>query len=185
MTFLLVGGGGAALRAAIAVVGNQPQAQRRGGLQGLPDAQPHRVRRRRRRRRYRRRRHASTSTPTTPSRAATGWATRTASRSSSTRSPRSCCAWSIGAARGAASPTASVAVRPFGGMKKMRTWFAADKTGFHMLHTLFQTSLQLPAHPLRRDLRHQAYWSTTAAYAGRGRDRTARPARSARSRPRR
>jgi fumarate reductase flavoprotein subunit len=35
-----------------------------------------------------------------------------------------------------------VAVRPFGGMKKMRTWFAADKTGFHMLHTLFQTSLK-------------------------------------------
>ena len=35
-----------------------------------------------------------------------------------------------------------VAVRPFGGMKKMRTWFAADKTGFHMLHTLFQTSLR-------------------------------------------
>jgi fumarate reductase flavoprotein subunit len=27
-------------------------------------------------------------------------------------------------------------------MKKMRTWFAADKTGFHMLHTLFQTSLR-------------------------------------------
>src|SRR5258707_11538956 len=27
-------------------------------------------------------------------------------------------------------------------MKKMRTWFAADKTGFHMLHTLFQTSLK-------------------------------------------
>jgi fumarate reductase flavoprotein subunit len=36
----------------------------------------------------------------------------------------------------------SVAVRPFGGMKKQRTWFAADKTGFHILHTLFQTSLQ-------------------------------------------
>ncbi len=35
-----------------------------------------------------------------------------------------------------------IAVRPFGGMKKMRTWFAADKTGFHLLHTLFQTSLQ-------------------------------------------
>src|SRR5262252_2804217 len=35
-----------------------------------------------------------------------------------------------------------VAVRAFGGMKKMRTWFAADKTGFHMLHTLFQTTLQ-------------------------------------------
>jgi fumarate reductase flavoprotein subunit len=38
-----------------------------------------------------------------------------------------------------------IAVRPFGGMKKMRTWFAADKTGFHMLHTLFQTSLKYPA----------------------------------------
>ena len=35
-----------------------------------------------------------------------------------------------------------VAVRPFGGMKKERTWFAADKTGFHMLHALFQTSLK-------------------------------------------
>jgi fumarate reductase flavoprotein subunit len=35
-----------------------------------------------------------------------------------------------------------IAVRAFGGMKKMRTWFAADKTGFHMLHTLFQTSLR-------------------------------------------
>ena len=35
-----------------------------------------------------------------------------------------------------------VNVRPFGGMKKKRTWFAADKTGFHMLHTLFQTSLK-------------------------------------------
>jgi fumarate reductase flavoprotein subunit len=35
-----------------------------------------------------------------------------------------------------------VAVRPFGGMKNERTWFAADKTGFHMLHTLYQTSLK-------------------------------------------
>src|SRR5688572_2857271 len=39
-------------------------------------------------------------------------------------------------------PDGSVAVRPFGGMKIERTWFAADKTGFHLLHTLFQTSLQ-------------------------------------------
>jgi len=39
-------------------------------------------------------------------------------------------------------PDGRIAVRPFGGMKKMRTWFAADKTGFHMLHTLFQTSLK-------------------------------------------
>ena len=40
------------------------------------------------------------------------------------------------------TPEGRVAVRPFGGMKKKRTWFAADKTGFHMLHTLFQTSLK-------------------------------------------
>ncbi len=38
-------------------------------------------------------------------------------------------------------PDGRVAVRAFGGMKKRRTWFAADKTGFHMLHTLFQTTL--------------------------------------------
>jgi len=37
-----------------------------------------------------------------------------------------------------------IAVRAFGGMKRMRTWFAADKTGFHMLHTLFQTTLKYP-----------------------------------------
>src|SRR5262245_11795934 len=39
----------------------------------------------------------------------------------------------------------SVAVRPFGGMKVERTWFAADKTGFHLLHTLFQTTLKSEA----------------------------------------
>ncbi|MDH2999234.1 fumarate reductase (quinol) flavoprotein subunit [Chelonobacter oris] len=37
-----------------------------------------------------------------------------------------------------------VNVRRFGGMKIERTWFAADKTGFHLLHTLFQTSIQFP-----------------------------------------
>jgi fumarate reductase flavoprotein subunit len=42
-------------------------------------------------------------------------------------------------------PDGRIAVRPFGGMKKMRTWFAADKTGFHLLHTLFQTSLKYPS----------------------------------------
>jgi fumarate reductase flavoprotein subunit len=39
-------------------------------------------------------------------------------------------------------PDGHVAVRPFGGMSIERTWFAADKTGFHILHTLFQTSLK-------------------------------------------
>jgi fumarate reductase flavoprotein subunit len=39
-------------------------------------------------------------------------------------------------------PDGRIAVRPFGGMRKTRTWFAADETGFHLLHTLFQTSLK-------------------------------------------
>jgi len=39
-------------------------------------------------------------------------------------------------------PDGHIAVRAFGGMKNKRTWFAADKTGFHMLHTLFQTTLK-------------------------------------------
>ena len=38
-------------------------------------------------------------------------------------------------------PDGRIAVRAFGGMKKRRTWFAADRTGFHLLHTLFQTAL--------------------------------------------
>jgi fumarate reductase flavoprotein subunit len=42
-------------------------------------------------------------------------------------------------------PDGHIAVRPFGGMKIERTWFAADKTGFHLLHTLFQTSLKYEA----------------------------------------
>lgn len=41
-------------------------------------------------------------------------------------------------------PDGHIAVRAFGGMTNKRTWFAADKTGFHMLHTLFQTSLRYP-----------------------------------------
>jgi fumarate reductase flavoprotein subunit len=35
-----------------------------------------------------------------------------------------------------------MSVRAFGGMTVDRTVFAADKTGFHMLHALFQTSLK-------------------------------------------
>src|SRR5918998_835267 len=39
-------------------------------------------------------------------------------------------------------PDGRIAVRAFGGMKKKRTWYAADKTGFHMLHSLFQTTMK-------------------------------------------
>jgi fumarate reductase flavoprotein subunit len=41
-------------------------------------------------------------------------------------------------------PDGRVNVRAFGGMKMERTGFAADMTGFHMLHTLFQTSMKYP-----------------------------------------
>ena len=40
-------------------------------------------------------------------------------------------------------------------MKVERTWFAADKTGFHLLHTLFQTSLKYPSIK-----RYDEYYST-------------------------
>jgi fumarate reductase flavoprotein subunit len=39
-------------------------------------------------------------------------------------------------------PDGKISARPFGGMTTWRTCFAADKTGFHMLHTLFQTTLK-------------------------------------------
>jgi fumarate reductase flavoprotein subunit len=41
-------------------------------------------------------------------------------------------------------PDGRVSVRFFGGMSVKRTWFAADKTGFHMLHALYQTALKYP-----------------------------------------
>jgi len=36
----------------------------------------------------------------------------------------------------------TVATRAFGGMTTKRTWYAADKIGFHMLHALFQQSMR-------------------------------------------
>lgn len=36
----------------------------------------------------------------------------------------------------------TIAVRAFGGMSRKRTVFAADKTGFYMLHSLFERTLQ-------------------------------------------
>jgi fumarate reductase flavoprotein subunit len=41
-------------------------------------------------------------------------------------------------------PDGRISVRPFGGMTTWRTCFAADKSGFHLLHTAFQTSLKYP-----------------------------------------
>ncbi|MCP4007135.1 MAG: FAD-binding protein [bacterium] len=39
-------------------------------------------------------------------------------------------------------PDGKISVRFFGGMSVKRTWFATDKTGFHMLHALFQNSMR-------------------------------------------
>jgi fumarate reductase flavoprotein subunit len=39
-------------------------------------------------------------------------------------------------------PDGRVSVRAFGGMTTKRTWYATDKVGFHMLHTLFQQSMR-------------------------------------------
>ena len=41
-------------------------------------------------------------------------------------------------------PDGHIAVRAIRRNEDERTWFAADKTGFHMLHTLFQTLLKYP-----------------------------------------
>ncbi|OGA70908.1 MAG: fumarate reductase (quinol) flavoprotein subunit [Betaproteobacteria bacterium RIFCSPLOWO2_12_FULL_65_14] len=41
-------------------------------------------------------------------------------------------------------PDGHINVRYFGGMKVPRTWYAADRSGFHILHTLFQTSHKYP-----------------------------------------
>jgi fumarate reductase flavoprotein subunit len=52
-------------------------------------------------------------------------------------------------------PDGRVAVRAFGGMSAKRTWFATDKTGFHMLHALFQTSLKY-----ERIVRYDEFFAT-------------------------
>ena len=41
-------------------------------------------------------------------------------------------------------PDGKISARAFGGMSVKRTIYATDKIGFHLLHTLFQTSLKYP-----------------------------------------
>ncbi|MGH9894726.1 MAG: FAD-binding protein, partial [bacterium] len=60
-------------------------------------------------------------------------------------------------------PDGHISVRPFGGMKLERTWFAADKTGFHLLHALFQTSLKYDA------ITRYDEWYVTSLVVGGGR----------------
>lgn len=60
-------------------------------------------------------------------------------------------------------PDGHIAVRAFGGMKNMRTWFAADKTGFHMLHALFQTTMKY------REVKRYDEWFVTKLLVDDGR----------------
>ena len=55
-----------------------------------------------------------------------------------------------------------VATRPFGGMQIPRTWYAADKVGFHMLHALFQHSMRFD-----RIVRYDEYFVTKLLVDGR------------------
>ncbi len=139
----VIGAGGAGLRAAIAAAQANPNAKialiskvypmrshtvaAEGGPQPLPRITI-----------------ALSTIFTTPSREATGCAEQDVvdyfvhhCPTEMTQLEQWGCPWSR-------RPDGSVNVRRFGGMKIERTWFAADKTGFHMLHTLFQTSLQFP-----------------------------------------
>ncbi len=53
-------------------------------------------------------------------------------------------------------PDGRIAARAFGGMSVKRTCYAADKTGFHLLHTLFQHSLKYP-----NIIRHDEWFVTS------------------------
>ena len=52
-------------------------------------------------------------------------------------------------------------------MKIERTWYAADQSGFHMLHTLFQTTLKYPRSGASTNTTRPISWSKTDAALGR------------------
>ena len=164
---VIVGAGGAGIRAAIAAVEADPSLRvallskvypmrshtvsAEGGAAAVDQAQ-RQPRRPRLRHHLRRRLAVLTRTPSSCS--------STKRRARCSRLEHWGCPWSR-------EPDGQVAVRPFGGMKIERTWFAADKTGFHMLHTLFQTSLKYQHRsPATTSGSPPTCWSRTAA-AGR------------------
>src|SRR5262245_11495314 len=55
----------------------------------------------------------------------------------------------------------TVATRAFGGMTTKRTWYATDKVGFHMLHALFQHSLRF-----ERIVRYDEYFVSKLIVSG-------------------
>ena len=60
-------------------------------------------------------------------------------------------------------PDGRISTRAFGGMSVKRTLFATDKIGFHLLHTLFQTSLKY------ENIRRYDEWFVTSLLVDHGR----------------
>ncbi|OLD56902.1 MAG: hypothetical protein AUI83_05905, partial [Armatimonadetes bacterium 13_1_40CM_3_65_7] len=60
-------------------------------------------------------------------------------------------------------PDGRISTRAFGGMSVKRTLFATDKIGFHLLHTLFQTSLRY------ENIRRYDEWFVTSLLVDNGR----------------
>jgi succinate dehydrogenase/fumarate reductase flavoprotein subunit len=60
-------------------------------------------------------------------------------------------------------PDGRISTRAFGGMSVKRTLFATDKIGFHLLHTLFQTSLRY------ENIRRYDEWFVTSLLIDNGR----------------
>src|SRR6266567_4238934 len=60
-------------------------------------------------------------------------------------------------------PDGRISSRAFGGMSVKRTLFATDKIGFHLLHTLFQTSLRY------ENIRRYDEWFATSILVDNGR----------------
>jgi fumarate reductase flavoprotein subunit len=60
-------------------------------------------------------------------------------------------------------PDGRISARAFGGMSVKRTLFATDKIGFHLLHTLFQTTLKY------ENIRRYDEWFVTSLLVDNGR----------------
>jgi succinate dehydrogenase/fumarate reductase flavoprotein subunit len=60
-------------------------------------------------------------------------------------------------------PDGRISARAFGGMSVKRTLFATDKIGFHLLHTLFQTTLKY------ENIRRYDEWFVTSLLVDKGR----------------
>jgi fumarate reductase flavoprotein subunit len=71
-------------------------------------------------------------------------------------------------------PDGHVAVRPFGGMRIERTWFAADKTGFHCCTRCSRPRLSVIISRVTMSGSRRSCWCTTGAARGWRRSSAAR-----------